>query len=426
MSTFLRAIRAGAVHIRHGATLLTHYGRMGPAFDVCSKVIVDILREQGMMDDRGEEIVSVITQALQEVGVIAPPILAALPDTISSSKACTLVLDGVVHDESNALQLSKLLATCLVIRGSQLSIVRRLHSQYVIQIHTELLSWIVKRLTIYESNKNKKSFKMGISFFRVLVPLLATIQSRDALKMYVLSVLLFVYHPDFHYSKAHMDQVLAQEKVEIPVTSKTWEPQRAYEKRLTTAMSKENGRSTGRQGKKKDIVNPASVSTDEEATDGEGLTDHERKNPPRAERRSGRLQGANAASPHDQRDVEQTADEEEPEPEPTTPKPRPRPKPTHRQKSPIPSPPAMDDEPQLSANTMPSAVAESALVSGSEVASDALITTPKPSRKRARSGDEGSPSRGITPLGEANPSVEDPNVVPDDGEIQVRRKRVRH
>ena len=77
MSTFLRAIRAGAVHIRHGATLLTHYGRMGPAFDVCSKVIVDILREQGMMNDRGEEVVLVITQALQEVGVIASPIPTA-------------------------------------------------------------------------------------------------------------------------------------------------------------------------------------------------------------------------------------------------------------------------------------------------------------------------------------------------------------
>ena len=74
MSTFLRAIRAGAVHIRHGATLLTHYGRMGPAFDACSKVIVDILREQGMMNDRGEEVVSVITQAIQEVSVIVPKV----------------------------------------------------------------------------------------------------------------------------------------------------------------------------------------------------------------------------------------------------------------------------------------------------------------------------------------------------------------
>jgi cohesin complex subunit SA-1/2 len=93
------------------------------------------------------------------------------------------VLDGVVRDDQNTLHLSKLLATCFVIRGSQLSIVRRLESQYVVQIHTDLLTWIAKRLATYEINKNKKSLKLGIMFFKVLVPLVSVIQSRDALKM---------------------------------------------------------------------------------------------------------------------------------------------------------------------------------------------------------------------------------------------------
>jgi cohesin complex subunit SA-1/2 len=38
-----------------------------------------------------------------------------------------------------------------------------------------------------------------------------------------------------------MDQVLAQTKVEISPTSKIWDGQRAYEKKLGTAMSKEKG-----------------------------------------------------------------------------------------------------------------------------------------------------------------------------------------
>jgi cohesin complex subunit SA-1/2 len=67
MSTFLRAIRAGAIHIRHGAILLAHYGRLGPAFDICSKVIVDVLRDEGMINKNGEIVVSVLTQALEEV-----------------------------------------------------------------------------------------------------------------------------------------------------------------------------------------------------------------------------------------------------------------------------------------------------------------------------------------------------------------------
>lgn len=67
MSTFLRAIRAGAIHIRHGAVLLAHYGRLGPTFDICSKVIVDVLRDEGMINKNGEVVVSVLTLSLQEV-----------------------------------------------------------------------------------------------------------------------------------------------------------------------------------------------------------------------------------------------------------------------------------------------------------------------------------------------------------------------
>lgn len=93
------------------------------------------------------------------------------------------MLDGMVRDELNATQLAKLLATCFVVRGNQLSVIRRLPTQYIIQIQTNLLSWISKRLAGYAANENKKSFKSAIDFFRVLTPLLNAIDSRDALKM---------------------------------------------------------------------------------------------------------------------------------------------------------------------------------------------------------------------------------------------------
>ena len=37
-----------------------------------------------------------------------------------------------------------------------------------------------------------------------------------------------------------MDQVFAEAKIEIAPTSKMWEPERAYEKRLTAIMAKDN------------------------------------------------------------------------------------------------------------------------------------------------------------------------------------------
>lgn len=67
MATFLRAIRAGVIHFQHSAILLAHYGRLGPSFDLCTKVIVDILREEGMYKNNGEAVVAVICQALREV-----------------------------------------------------------------------------------------------------------------------------------------------------------------------------------------------------------------------------------------------------------------------------------------------------------------------------------------------------------------------
>jgi cohesin complex subunit SA-1/2 len=67
ISTFLRAIRAGAIHVRHGAVLLAHYGRLGSTFDECSKIMVDVLREEGMGNGNPDVVVVVVTQAIRDV-----------------------------------------------------------------------------------------------------------------------------------------------------------------------------------------------------------------------------------------------------------------------------------------------------------------------------------------------------------------------
>lgn len=147
------------------------------------------------------------------------------------------------------MALAKMLSGCLWIRGAQLSVVRRLDSQHIINIHTTLLTWIGKRLALYEANKNKKGRNTAVLFFKVLHPLTAPVQSRDALKMCVPSGLVDplrrLFLTSFRCSsKAHMDQILDQAKVEIAPTSQVWEPQRAYEKRLANVMSKTKGASS--------------------------------------------------------------------------------------------------------------------------------------------------------------------------------------
>ncbi len=181
ISTFLRAIRAGAIHPTHSAVLLTHHGRLGVAFDHCSKIVVDVLREEGMYKGHGDIVVNVVTSALKDVSktnLLCLPCLHTNP-----SKSFTLLLEDVIPDEAHSISLAKSLVPCLMMRGAQLAVVRKLDGQHVVSIHSRLLAWIAKRLGAYENNNNKKSRDLSVLFFKVLQPLLAPVDSRDALTM---------------------------------------------------------------------------------------------------------------------------------------------------------------------------------------------------------------------------------------------------
>lgn len=100
-------------------------------------------------------------------------------------------MDGYVEDEYSAVQLAKLLGSCFVLRGGQLAVIQRLDAQHIVQIQINLLNWIVRRIAACQ--KNKKNLRKSLLFFRVMEPLLSSIQNRDALKMCV--VILFFFFP---------------------------------------------------------------------------------------------------------------------------------------------------------------------------------------------------------------------------------------
>ncbi|KAH9974267.1 hypothetical protein BGW80DRAFT_1436857 [Lactifluus volemus] len=234
ISTFLRAIRAGAIHPSHCAVLLTHHGRLGVAFDHCSKIVVDVLREEGMYKNHGDLVVDVVTSALKD--------------------SFTLLLEGIAHDEMHTVSLAKSLVPCIMMRGAQLAVVRKLDGEHIVAIHTQLLGWVAKRLGAYESNKNKNKRDATILFFKALQPLLAPLESRDALTI-----------------KAYMDQVLAQAKVKVSATSSIWEPQRAYERRLTNIMSKTKGGTS--KSRARAASKPREFATSDEESGGQSGDD---------------------------------------------------------------------------------------------------------------------------------------------------------
>lgn len=96
-----------------------------------------------------------------------------------------LFLDGVSPSEEHAVALAKLLATCFVIRGAQLAVVRRIDSQFVVKLHTDSITWLCKRISAYDTAGNKRARNKSILFFKLLLPLLSSIDSRDSLAMWV-------------------------------------------------------------------------------------------------------------------------------------------------------------------------------------------------------------------------------------------------
>ncbi|KAH9947828.1 hypothetical protein B0H21DRAFT_821509 [Amylocystis lapponica] len=385
IATFLRAIRAGVINFQHSAILLGHYGRLGPAFDLCSKVAVEILREEGMYKDHGDSVVRVMHQAICD--------------------SFTLVLDGVVESEQHSVALAKALVPCLQIRGAQLSVIRRLDSQCVVEMHTLCLTWIGKRLSAYENSKNKKGRKKAISFFRVLLPLLATIDNRDALKI-----------------KAHVDQILAQAKLEASATSKLWEPCRAYEKRLATAMTKDKASGgKGKRGGKKGAKSAEQVTTDEDDNDDGDVEDLMGGGDALRPQNRRTTRSARAADSGTDVEPEATGDEEgllrRPATPVVTPKRRPRPKPAYK---------------STSRKTRSPSAAGSPITEEPGARNQDPLATPVPSRKRGRSEEEeveeggaesllGEASMGGSPLDEPSASQ-----TTQAEELQIRRKRIRH
>jgi len=198
--------------------------------------------------------------------------------------------------------------------------------------------------------------------------------------------------------KEHMDQVLAEAKVEISPSSKVWEPQRIYEKRLVTIQSKENPQAPKMKRARKKGASAAASSGEEES--GVERTHDEDSTRPKSRR-------VTRANPDADTAEEGTGDEHAP----VTPKarPRPRPKATFRRKTPE----ATDEgEPSHSQPDSPLGA-----LTPSEGPADAEETqTPRSSLKRPRTDDEEE----VAPNGTADGDVEG---TPD---IQVRRKRIRH
>jgi len=217
-----------------------------------------------------------------------------------------------------------------------------------------------------------------------------------------------------------MDQTLEVANIEVLPSAKVWEHQRVYEKRLSAIVSKENRKPiflpfsvclfippSSQAAKVKRTRKRAGADQGEDETDGEPTNDEggqEMEPRPRPKPRPRPLR-VTRSNPNGGGGDENVVDEEE---DPVTPKAKPRPRPVRRQKTPPEEPNVGDD---LFLEPVPTE-AGSAL-GEQEPEEPEPTSTPVSTRKRQR---EDSPE-GV-PNGILNS--------PEETEMHVRRKRIRH
>lgn len=175
---FMACLFGGSIHPRHGAIFLPYYGRLGAPFDQACRKNLGLLREEGLTQDHPEILVEAVTQSMQEVRYSLPP-LFGLADL---TKAFLLSLRFKTRDDSLA-SLCKLLVSHFTVRGTQLSVLKRLSSGHIAEIHIHLTDWLAEKLCASQEDEADRVFRRTTTFFRNLIPLVTGMDSKDALKV---------------------------------------------------------------------------------------------------------------------------------------------------------------------------------------------------------------------------------------------------
>ena len=238
------------------------------------------------------------------------------------------------------------------------------------------------------------------------------------------------------FSKAHLDQVFAEAKIEIAPTSKVWEPERAYEKRLTAIMAKDNRKwfiivppfvvfdlSLSAQVPKvkksrKGAKGGAAATSSAEESEGEKTLDEDVAAPrPRPRPKPKRATRANPVI-----EEEAAPDESNKPDDPVTPKARPRPRPIHRDIIPPGSLNGSENEQNSLPGSPQPPVTPSDEEQGLGEPNNNETATPKSSLKRPRTNDNGEAIEAPNGTSDAD-ALTNVYGTPD---MQIRRKRIRH
>ncbi|KAK4699710.1 cohesin complex subunit SA-1/2, partial [Phenoliferia sp. Uapishka_3] len=229
ISGFVRAIHNEVISIQHASVILIHFERFDTTLDQWCKLLVQDMRDEGIYGNEGAAIARVIVETLKG--------------------ATEMLLDAPDASDERLVVISRLLSGAVVVRGAQLALVKRLRTVDHVQLHSDALAYIVKKFAVLREGKKKEASTRALSFFKALGNLLIGLDGQGALKV-----------------KVALDHLLDVNEITVLASAKAWEPVRGYQKRLTTAMSKDP---TIKQAAVKKVKKVAATSGDEDENDGE-------------------------------------------------------------------------------------------------------------------------------------------------------------
>lgn len=202
VSPLISAIRLGLIDVGLSAPLLGKFGRVGRMYDILLKILVDVLREEAILSKEGDKVVPVIIDSLKE-------------------SFQHFLTDGTAETESKFISLSRTLSSALVVRGAQLSIQESVESSALLNLHRRGFEYITATWQAAHRADNKAIKARAPAFWKGLSNLLISATARDAQAL-----------------KKVLDDTIRKANIDIPASSKAWDPQRQFEKRLITLMAK--------------------------------------------------------------------------------------------------------------------------------------------------------------------------------------------
>ena len=189
IASFSRAICTDVIDLHHASTILIHYGRFGAFYDECGKWLGDALKHFGVFDDEAHAAAGVVVESLK--GVSLESYQGDHSDT--SAQASDLYLKTAAKSDNQFVNLARHLANHIVVRGRGFAITGRLPSKDLLNLHTEVLTYAVKKAAIFESQEKTASRNKVLGVFKALNLCILGMTGKEAQVMCVSCVRIGLY-----------------------------------------------------------------------------------------------------------------------------------------------------------------------------------------------------------------------------------------